>query len=1039
MFLYRSNRSERLVDALAEVVRTPQRNPLAPELIVVQSKGMERWLALELSQRLGVFANAQFPFPRHLLGQLSAAALGEPRDGGTGFDERTLSFAIAALLPSLLGRAELEPLARYLEADRDGVLRMELAERLARVLDDYAVYRPELLSSFERGEERGWEAVLWRALVERLGRGHQAARAERLITVLGSDPTARAKLPERLCLFGIASLPPLYVEVLSELGKHVETHLFVLSPCRAYFADLRKPRARGAIAPSADEGHPLLVSLGRLGRELQQVLEEHAQYSEDHADLYVEPSEHDLLHTLQADVLDMRNRGAPGSDSGLREVARDDHSVSIQICHSPMREIEVLHDQLVAVLEDCQIEPHDIVVMAPNIETYAPVIEAVFGQRSGRPQLPFSVADRKTRTTHEAIDALYALLAALQGRMTSTAVLDLLSLDCVRRRFEIAGEELDTLRDWVERSGIRWGVDAEHRAAEGQPSFQDNTFRFGLDRMLLGYALEGRGQRLYAGVLPLDGIEGSAAALLGKLSELCERLFRARTALRQPRPLPAWRDALNGLLDDFLDEAPDTQHQRALVQSALASLDDAAAGAGFDEPIGLRTLEGMLERALDERLPARGLLSGGITFCQLVPMRSIPFQVVCLIGMNDQAFPGSSARLGFDRMAEPGKRRAGDRNRRDDDRYMFLEALLSARQRVLISYVGRGVHDNRVMPPSVVVGELLDAIGQGFTQEGLGEVSALTRRAALEERLCTVHRLHAFSPHYFTREPSSRLFSYATQYCESARALGQQRARRPLLQSTLSGTSELRELTIDDLVSWLSRPIRNLLQRELGLYLGDDLTPLEEREPLVLDRLAQWKLGDELLRLVLEGKGLPQLLPAARAQGVLPLGTVGVLELQQIEPIVATLASTASAYRDGSQLDPLPIELEVDGVRVTGTLHDLWPRAHLCVSFSKLGRSFELRHFVRHVLLGCALRRDPRLGYPLRSVTIARDGEVGVAEVRFEPLDDPEAVLSAWLDVVREARRRPLPFDLDMARAYQQALHGGADLREARRAAAESF
>jgi exodeoxyribonuclease V gamma subunit len=1042
MFLHRSNRSERLVDRLAEVVRQPLRDPLAAEVIVVQSKGMERFLAMALSERLGVFANAQFPFPRHLLERVGVALVGAVDPAAAAFEQRALIWSLAALLPERLAEPAFAPLARYLEGDSDGRLRIQLAERIARVFDDYGVYRPELLLRWERGEEQGWDAQLFRALVARHGRGHQAARAERMLAALahgGAAPALRGgasprpaqarELPERLCLFGISSLPPLYLSLFAALSQRIETHLFLLSPSREYFGDLRAARAMpasGATDPVATEGHPLLASLGRLGREFQQLLEERTQYVESERDLYVDPGTATLLHALQSDILSLRRRGAGDGAAPRLTIAPGDESIAIHVAHGPMREIEVLHDQLTALLEDPQLEPHEIAVMAPDIEVYAQVIEAVFGQSSGRPSIPFSVADRKTKSTHQVVDALYALLDALRSRMSASTVLDLLSLDCIRRRFGIGSEELERVRAWVEESGVRWGADAEHRAEVGQPELSENTWRFGLDRMLLGYALQGQSRTLYAGVLPYDPIEGSAAELLGKLAELCDRLFHHRKALTAPRPVRAYCEDIAALLADLVAESPATAHEHELTRSALAALTDGADAARFTDAIDLRSLRGLLEGALDARLPARGLLSRGVTFCQLVPMRSIPFKVVCLIGMNDGAFPGANPQLGFDRLAETGAR-PGDRSRRDDDRYMFLEALLCARERLILSYVGRSIHDNHVLPPSVLVGELIDTVAAGFEVEGEPQDEPpLAHRAAVEQRLCVLHRLHAFSPRYFeATEGDRRLFSYAQRDCEGARALDARRVDPRLISEPLAETEPLRELTLDELISWVTLPIRTFAQRRLGLHLGDDFAPLADREPIALDALSGWQLGTDLLELALDGADEGALFAIARARGELPLGTAGELDCEAMLPGVRALASAVLRQRGGARLPPLSIALEQDGVRITGTLRELWPNAHVLCSYSKIGRRFELAHFVRHVVLCCALARDPRPEHAPRSVVVARDARSGgIAEIAFTKLADPEALLRSLLALVRAARVRPLPFVYESARAYADCAFG---------------
>lgn len=1025
MFVHRSNRSERLVDALASIVRAPLSDALAPEVIVVHSKGMERWLAMQLSQRLGVFANGQFPFPRHVIEQLEDLVLGDASERAAAFDPRATSWAIAALLPAQLSDPAFQPIAHYLAADTDGSLVLQLAQRIARVFDDYAVYRPHMLLDWERGSDSGWEARLWRALCERLGRGHPAARAQRFIQAIERGEFDRDRLPQRVCLFGVSSLPPLYLSVLAALAAHIETHLFVLSPSREYFADLsRRPDADDASTATP----PLLASLGRLGREFQALLEERTQYVEPDEDLYEDPGTDSVLHTLQSDMLAVRSRGGGPGQTPRGSISRGDASLAVHVCHSRIRELEVLHDQLVELLQDRSLEPHEIVVMTPDIEAYAPGIEAVFGEKSGRPALPYCVADRSTRSTHPVVQALFSLLDTLRGRLTASAVLDLLSLDCVRRRFLIEAEDMDLLRAWIEDCGIRWGADADHRAEVGQPAFSDNTWRRGLDRMLLGYAMPQDGQRLYRGVLPFEAAEGGGAQLLGKLAQACEALFAHRTALTGAHTLPAWRRVLLGVLADSVDAQGEHAYEHQLIRAALDRIVDDAERGGFDGSVELAGVTAQLEAALDDRLPARGLLARGITFCQLVPMRGIPFQVVCLIGMNDDAFPGRSVKLGFDRMADAGTRMLGDRNRRDDDRYLFLEALLCARTRLLISYVGRGVRDNRVLPPSVLVDELLDATLHAFEPDRAQPHEA--ERTALERRLCVVHRLHAFSPRYFEAEREPGLFSYAQHACQAARALGGQRGDPPLLSRALPAGAPLRELTIDALVNWISLPLRSFMQRQLGLYLGSELTALSAREPLDLDGLDRWQLGTDLLNLALRGSDLSEMIAVARGTGQLPLGNVGALAYEELWPQVRGLAQAATRHRAGSPLPPLGVELEVAGVRLTGTLHGLWPSAHLLASFSRLGRRFELVHFVRHVVLCCWLRQNRAfsIGYPDRSVVVARSADAdGVGELHFEPLHDPEALLADLLGVVQAAQSCALPFVYDVSRSYLETLRTAAD------------
>lgn len=1020
LHLHRSNRAESLVDALAGIVRTPPADPFAAEHIVVQSKGMERWLAMELSRRLGVWANPRFPFPRHLIEDLFGRVLGDREGVGSAFDEGALTWAIAKALPALLAQPAFAPIARYLDGDEPDARAVDLAARIAGVFDDYVVYRPELVLGWERGDDDDWQARLFRDLVARYGAGHPAARARAFVARMDVDAGAMPDLPERICVFGIAALPPLHLSVLDALARRIDVHLFVLAPTREYFADTR--RSRGADAresrkitdalsagDDAAVGPPLLSSLGRLARDFQRLLEERTVYVEDDADRFVDPGTDSALGTLQSDMLALRRRGKDG-DAPPLVLAADDHSISVHACHGPMREVEVLHDQLVAVLQDDSLYPHDVIVLTPDIEEYAPYVDAVFGVDAGRPRIPYACVRGRAEPSQEVVQAFGAILDVLAGRMEASQVLDLLGAEVIRAQFEIDAGEIETARRWIAESGIRWGEDAAHRQQVDQPALDANTWRFGLERMLLGYAFAGDGTTLFEGRLPYAGVEGGEAALAGKLADVCERLFEYRRTLAAPRPIAEWGKALSGLIETMIATGPETAQQHQNLRDAFATLAEHAARAGFDAPVDLPTLRRRLATLLDEALPSRGFLAGGVTFCQLVPMRAIPFRVVCLLGMNDESFPRRSTVLGFDRVAEQPA--PGDRSPREDDRYAFLEALVSARERLLISYVGQGVQDNRVIPPSVVVNELLDALREAFV---------VPDGRSIEDRFVVHHRLQAFSPAYFGTDPASRLFSYASHYVEGARSLGGERSDPAFLAHPVCDPEPAIEMSLDDFERYVTRPAFTFVQKQLGVFLGEELTEVEDREPIVLGALEDWKLGDEMLRQLLAGTPEADARRALGAGGALPLGTPGELALAEVQARASALVDAARAWRRGAPLEPLDVSFELDGLRVAGVLRGLWPQAHLQIGYSKVGGRFELVHWVRHVLLHHALASAPRAGYPRQSIVVGRDDDGAAAVVRFDPPESPATVLKELVAFVRVARTAPVPFFRYASRAYADA------------------
>ena len=1087
LWLHRSNRVEELVEALAGVVARPGPDVFASECIAVQGRGMERWLSMELSRRLGVWANPEFPFPRRLVERALDAVLGEVPESGLAFDPERLLWSVAELLPGLSRRPEFAPVARYLEGDEGARARLQLAERIAQTFDHYVVYRPEMVLEWERGGGDDWQALLWRALVERHGSGSLARRAHDFFAAVEGGQGPPVGFPTRLCFFGVSTLPPLYVSILAALSRRLELHLFLPSPSREYWADIRSRleihRAHGrreGDVPDSDEslhlaeGHPLLASLGRLGRDFQQVLEEVSDYRESGSDLYRDPEapsagrqrvRHRALSVLQSDILALRHRCAGNSEAPPLALAPGDDSILVHSCHGPMREVEVLHDQLLALFEaDPDLEPRHVVVMAPDIETYAPLVEAVFGGGArraagdggragdeeggdGRARIPCRIADRAVRTTSEVVDAFSKLLDAASGRMTASEVLDLLGAECIRSHFGIAVDELDRLVDWVERAGIRWGVDAAHRASLLQPACPENTWRFGLDRLLLGYAMQGKERDLYRGVLPFDDLEGTETDLLGRFTEFCEALFACRELLERPRSVPDWCDALAHLQGRMLSSTSDTAQQHLLVRNALAELASSASRAGFGDAVSLDTFRAQLDRDLAARARPHGFLSGGVTFCEMVPMRTIPFRVVCLMGMNDDAFPRTRHPVGFDLIARlPAP---GDRSVRDDDRYLFLEALLSARDHLLITYVGQGIRDNATLPPSVVVSELLDCLAEGFELPAADppaeRPSPEQVRRAVRQRLVLPHPLQPFSPRYFGAGDDERLMSYVHSDCEGARALlGERRDPAPFLSGPLpleepagGEAGAVREVDVEELVRFFEQPARSFLRSRLGLSLPDEGAEIPDREPMSLEGLARWQLGDALLSRAIAGEDLSQAATSVRAAGALPLGVPGELVYEELAAEVSKLATRSRSLREGVALEPLLVDATLAGTRIVGSIGSRWPVGLVRHQFSKLGGRQELGLWIRHLVLSWLCPPDCSSRSHLVGRPAGRTSGTGVV---FGPLEDPQTVLRDLIELYWLGQTLPLPLFARSSRAYAERLQSARQQSEfeRRRAALEA-
>ncbi len=1033
--LHRSNALEVLVDRLAQLVAEPVGPPSQSELIVVQSRGMERWVSQQLARRLGIWANGRFLFPRNLVEHILAEVLDEEREVAHPYSPESLTWAVAALLPELSEEPAFAPLRSYLQGDEGGVRRLQLARRVGDLFDQYVVYRPELVAAWESGKDDDWQARLWRALVQR-GRGrHLADRAGECLSRLAVPDADLGALPRRVTLFGISTLPPLFVRVLGGLSTHLDVHLLQLSPCQEFWADLRRSDARPEPAGPevndalATEANPLLASLGKLGRDFQSVLENDVTYEDAEGELYRDPRERieapTALHILQSDLLHQRRRTITSEEHPPLPLADGDESISVHSCHGPMREAEVLRDQLLALFEtDPTLEPRDVLVMTPDIDTYAPYIDAALGATA---EIPYSIADRSVRRSLPLVEGFLAVLDVLSSRFTATSVMDLLGHGAVRDRFGLSDQDVDAARRWITEAAIRWGVDGRHREELGLPPYDENTWRFGLDRLLLAHALPADGRTLFAETLPCGSAARDAAAGLGGLAELCETLFELRARLATDRTVEDWREVLVEVLDRTVSaEWSPLQHQ--LVREGLDQLAESARVAAFDDTVALDAIRDEVGGGFDATVGSAGFLTGGVTVCELLPMRSIPFRVVALLGMNDDAFPRKQRRLGFDRLAE--KPRAGDRNTRDDDRYQLLECLLAARERLIVTYVGQSSRDNSALPPSVVVSELLDTVADSCARDGMDV-------ADHRESLVLRHPLQPFSPRYFDPREDARLFSFDSAQAQGAARLGEPRVEPARFVTELSSPEPESELALDALLRFFDNPARALLAGPLGLTLGGDVSALQDREPMVLDGLSRWKLGSCLLDEALQHGDPARLYAATRADGALPLGGPGRLAFEALIPGVEALRGALDPWVSQPQLAALRVEIPLEHTRLTGWIRGLSAEVQLRYRYGQLRARDLLAAWTTHLAL-CAMGSAAGATMPDTTVMVGRaPRKVGQVEVKqLVASADARATLAELVRLYEAGQQIPLRLFAEPSLAYVSVLRGAEEVDDATRAAA---
>jgi len=958
-----SNKLETLRELLVQWLAKHPVSVLGTEEILVQSNGIAQWLKMALAETAnghpGIAAGLQVELPNQFVWQLYRAVLGDSIPKSLPYDKANLSWRLLALLPQLT-EPVFAPLQRYLEDDVDGRKAYQLALRLADLFDQYQVYRADWLQRWRDGQDllndtnavpadQLWQPALWRLLQQQLAsvcaENAYSSRADvhnTALAALREGKLARPDLlPDRVVVFGVSSLPQQTVELLSALGAQRQVLLTVLNPCRHFWGDIssikdemrtaqKRQQRKSGLPPVLDadalylHAPVLLASLGKQGRDYISLLDkfdqsEHYQHwFNGRIDLFSEPvtdvTALPLLQQLQQDILELEPTPVVP-----RQLGPDDNSISFHIAHSRQREVEILQDNLIAAFSvDPALQPRDIIVMTPDISQYQSHIHAVFGRLAqDDPRfLPYTLADQSLRGSQPLLLALEYLLDLPKQRFALSEISDLLDVPAIQRRFGVHADALPQLRLWLTEAGVRWGLDGAQRSTLELGELDSSySWMFGIERMLLGFAIGD--ESLWQDTAPYAEVAGLAAAELGPVLQFIQQLkhWHSVIAAGQSRNLLQWQQLMlgeNGLLlslFDFNDEQDQLIYSR--LSDALDQLVAAADSGDFSDEISLLVLrEAWLEQAASSGLSQR-FLAGSLTFSTLMPMRAIPFKRIYLLGLNDGDYPRSRMRDDFDLMATDY--RAGDRSRRDDDRYLFLEALLSARDSLYLSWVGRDIRNNSELPPSVLVSQLRDLINNGWTAEQQPDTA---------QSLTHEYPMQPFSAQYF----NGRYHTYAHEW-QSAHQPGS----APLLPEPAAMQPEaglLPVLTLRLLDDFLANPCRHYLTQRFTtrFYQQNDTT--EDAEPFVLNALQLYQLKQQVLdQLLLDADtDIDAAVQQLARQARLPLALFGQLSAAQIAREAGVVFSRYRA--DGTHWQrrskALSLQLEPAGIVLNDRLGNVY-------------------------------------------------------------------------------------------------------------------
>lgn len=871
--LYPSNKLEHLSVLLNAVLTQQPTGIFEPDVILVESPGMQHWVNMQLAAQQRIAMNHEFPLPVRFMWNTARAVLGQdvvPQQ--SPYRREVLVWRIEKILDSVSFQqhSAFQKLSQYwlAVADSDGqqVQRLQLSTALADVFEQYLLYRPDWLASWEAGETvdpqselEQWQSEIWRRLVSEHA-FHPAKLHQLAIDALNNGDKADL-LPKRIIVFAINTMAPQLVQFLDALAHHTDIHLFHLNPSVNYWGDVQTNKAiakqlreEGIARWMEDsQANPLLGNLGQQGRDLFNLLTGLDTFEISAFDTDLPKSSvtagHELV-SLQQDILNASYPVATPHDEGQS-------SVVIAKGHTALREVQGLHDFLLEVMSsDASIQPQDVVVMCPAIEDYAPVIDTVF-HRIGSPELddentrlPCSIADRTPLDSEPMIAAFVSLLSLPDSRFEVSKIIDYLRLPGLQLKFGLSDDDLETIAYWLDRANIHWGLNGKHKSVltKGATAHDIHSWHWGLKRLLIGMACEDQSQ-IVGNILTVPDVEGNQVYVLGQLIDLLERLGQYATALNTKRTASDWHRFLIEMRDTCFESTQDNQFAWDAIAKATSDLATHINEAELETELSLRQVREVLTRRFSMPDAGNHFMTGQVTFCSMLPMRSIPFKVVAILGLNDGEFPRQSTPLSIDLMAQ-APRKLGDRSRRLEDRYLFLEAIISARQFLYLSYQANSAKDNSERQPSLVLQELQALMDEAYQWDE----STYMRQLAL----------HPFSPDAFQGPFSS--FNR-----------GWHRLASDLLTPSANAVATLPVLTEPTLEPVmrasavgraLANPLAHFARQQLGIELEQTQSSLQDHEPFVADTLNRYQVLDTLvthpdewdqsLQNALLGGGLPQ-------------------------------------------------------------------------------------------------------------------------------------------------------------------------------------
>ena len=971
--LYTSNNLSTLLNIFIKKNRQNENDIFDSNIVVIQSQSMKQWLSLEIARKFGVCINFNFLFPHNFFTYI-ANCFSKKDEFSFPHSIDIMTWQIMKLLPDFISFSEFEKVKHYITKNPT-LKSYQFANEIASLFDRYLIFRDDMFLK-QKNKKQDFQSVLWKKIIEENKFSYNAVldniKKENLIK----------KLPSKVYIFGISYLPTLYLSFFDAVSKLTEINFFLLKPSREYWGDFTSKSEKKRIMKKQagdktyiKDNNTLLECFGIQGRDFYDNIL-NFDWNEDDSN-FIQNESKTLLSKIRNDFLNLQKR------EKKKVLNEDDSSIQIHSMHSKKREVEVLQDYLFNFIsEDENLKPSDILITAPDIESYIPYINLVF---STNLFLDSTIPE-----------AFSLILSIVNTRFEAGKVLEILEKDVISKKFLLDEDELTTIEFWIKSLNINWGVNEKSKKEINLPETYENTWQYGIDRLMLSYFMQSKENEVFCDILPFNNFDGTYRNTLGKFVDFLSKLFELNKSIKSPKNLNEWGLFFNKVLDDFIFE-PETNGDTKPIRDIVNNLKTDFNISEFKEELDFAIVKTHIEKEINNLNSNKSFTKDGFTFSSMLAFRSIPFKIICVLGM-DSNFPGSDGKMSFNLMAENFQK--GDKSKTNDDAYLFLETLLSAQDKLYISYVGQDIKDNSKKNPSIFITELIDYIETNFINT---------------EHLLTNHKLQGFSHHYFNGK-TKNLFSYSKENLEIAKSFFQENKsqKNSIEVKTISEQKEVDSITLNSLCSFFKHPVKYFMNKNLDIYLKEKIEKeLDAKENFKIENgIEKNEIFNFALNHIKKNKTFEEFYNIKKKEGVLPHNKLGEMDALKLFNTAQKVIKKAKEHIDDIKQDKeIEVLISIDNLKIEGTIKNIFENK-LLIFKDTIYTKDKIEAWIYNLILSLEMKDIKK------TIMVSSDNMFLFPKLERE---EAENILNVLVQKYREGLKNPIHFFPETSYQYVKA------------------